>query len=131
MTRELTTEDLARHEKLVDPAGRAQALRNASARRRLTNDERLELMVGPVPGMSPPPARQQGLEQRPRALRRNQQVDVARRAGPGRHMTAQVQRNGDGWTVPIVSGYRTARRLMAGAVIVPDRTITTMKEDNR
>lgn len=35
-------------------------------------------------------------------------------------MTAQVQRDGDGWTVPMVSGYRTARRLMAGAVIVPE-----------
>ena len=46
-------------------------------------------------------------------------------------MTAQVQRNGNGWTVPVVSGYRTARRLMTGAVIVPDARLGahTMKED--
>jgi 2-methylaconitate cis-trans-isomerase PrpF len=35
-------------------------------------------------------------------------------------MSAQVQHNGDGWSVPVVSGYRTARRLMAGAVVVPE-----------
>lgn len=38
-------------------------------------------------------------------------------------MTARVERNGDGWTVPVVSGYRTARRLMAGEVIVPDEVV--------
>jgi hypothetical protein len=42
--RVLTAADLARHEKLIDPDGRAQQLRNAAARRRLTNAERLELM---------------------------------------------------------------------------------------
>jgi 2-methylaconitate cis-trans-isomerase PrpF len=35
-------------------------------------------------------------------------------------MTARVEREGDGWSVPVVSGYRTARRLMAGEVVVPD-----------
>ena len=34
-------------------------------------------------------------------------------------MRAAVERNGGGWTVRVVSGYRTARRLMAGAVLVP------------
>jgi 2-methylaconitate cis-trans-isomerase PrpF len=43
-------------------------------------------------------------------------------------MTAQVQRHGDGWTVPMVSGYRTARRLMAGAVIVPDARLGALTE---
>jgi 2-methylaconitate cis-trans-isomerase PrpF len=35
-------------------------------------------------------------------------------------MSAQVEQAGDGWTVPLVSGYRTARRLMSGVVLVPD-----------
>jgi 2-methylaconitate cis-trans-isomerase PrpF len=43
-------------------------------------------------------------------------------------MTAQVQRNADGWTVPMVSGYRTARRLMAGAVIVPDARLGARRQ---
>ncbi|OEV31990.1 hypothetical protein AN219_01770 [Streptomyces nanshensis] len=38
-------------------------------------------------------------------------------------MTAQVERNGEGWDVPVVSGYRTARRLMAGEVVVPDARV--------
>ncbi|NLU76212.1 hypothetical protein HCC61_26835 [Streptomyces sp. HNM0575] len=38
-------------------------------------------------------------------------------------MTAQVERDGDGWSVPVVSGYRTARRLMAGEVVVPDSKV--------
>lgn len=38
-------------------------------------------------------------------------------------MTAQVERNGAGWDVPVVSGYRTARRLMAGEVVVPDASV--------
>jgi hypothetical protein len=39
----VTAADLARHERLVDPDGRAQALREASATRRLTSPERAEL----------------------------------------------------------------------------------------
>ena len=35
-------------------------------------------------------------------------------------MAAEVHRQADGWSVPLVSGYRTARRLMAGVVMVPD-----------
>lgn len=38
-------------------------------------------------------------------------------------MTAQVERDGDGWAVPVVSGYRTARRLMTGEVVVPDAMV--------
>ena len=38
-------------------------------------------------------------------------------------MIAEVDRSGDGWSVPLVSGYRTARRLMTGSVIVPDSTL--------
>lgn len=40
-------------------------------------------------------------------------------------MSAEVERDGDGWTVPLVSGYRTARRLMAGVVLVPDADLAT------
>jgi 2-methylaconitate cis-trans-isomerase PrpF len=38
-------------------------------------------------------------------------------------MTAHVERDGSGWAVPVVSGYRTARRLMAGEVVVPDAKV--------
>ncbi|QPP07502.1 hypothetical protein G4Z16_15150 [Streptomyces bathyalis] len=40
-------------------------------------------------------------------------------------MTAQVERNGEGWAVPVVSGYRTGRRLMAGEVLVPDERVAS------
>jgi 2-methylaconitate cis-trans-isomerase PrpF len=40
-------------------------------------------------------------------------------------MTARVERNGDGWAVPVVSGYRTARRLMTGEVVVPDAMVAS------
>ena len=43
-------------------------------------------------------------------------------------MVAEVDRGGDGWSVPLVSGYRTARRLMAGSVLVPDSTLTVVGE---
>jgi hypothetical protein len=39
----ISASKLARHEKLVDPAGRAQELRDAAATRRLTSPERAEL----------------------------------------------------------------------------------------
>lgn len=40
-------------------------------------------------------------------------------------MTARVERDGDGWAVPVVSGYRTGRRLMAGEVLVPDARVAS------
>lgn len=40
-------------------------------------------------------------------------------------MTAQVERSGEGWAVPVVSGYRTGRRLMAGEVDVPDSKVAS------
>ena len=43
-------------------------------------------------------------------------------------MVAEVDRSGDGWSVPLVSGYRTARRLMSGSVIVPDSTLAVSGE---
>lgn len=43
-------------------------------------------------------------------------------------MVAEVGRGGDGWSVPLVSGYRTARRLMAGSVLVPDSTLAVAGE---
>lgn len=38
-------------------------------------------------------------------------------------MRAVVERNGAGWTVRAVSGFRTARRLMAGTVLVPEAVL--------
>ena len=47
-------------------------------------------------------------------------------------MTADVQRRGDTWDVASVSGYRTARRLMAGIVEVPDEQFSgTCSSDRR
>ena len=43
-------------------------------------------------------------------------------------MVAEVDRSGDEWSVPLVTGYRTARRLMAGSVIVPDSTLALSGE---
>jgi hypothetical protein len=42
-SRTISATKLAQHERLVDPAGRAKALRDASATRRLTGPERAEL----------------------------------------------------------------------------------------
>jgi 2-methylaconitate cis-trans-isomerase PrpF len=39
-------------------------------------------------------------------------------------MSASVEQNGAGWTVRVVSGYRTARRLMAGTVLVPEAVLS-------
>jgi 2-methylaconitate cis-trans-isomerase PrpF len=39
-------------------------------------------------------------------------------------MTAEAHHDGSRWRVPMVSGYRTARRLMAGAVLVPDPVLS-------
>lgn len=38
-------------------------------------------------------------------------------------LRAVVEPDGDGWRVPAVAGYRTARRLMAGTVLVPDAVL--------
>lgn len=38
-------------------------------------------------------------------------------------LRAVVEPDGDGWRVPSVAGFRTARRLMQGSVLVPDETL--------
>lgn len=40
-------------------------------------------------------------------------------------MSADVVADGDAWRVPSVSGYRTARRLMEGHVLVPDKMLSS------
>jgi 2-methylaconitate cis-trans-isomerase PrpF len=45
-------------------------------------------------------------------------------------MVAEVRRHDAGWSVPLVSGYRTARRLMAGVVSVPDPALTVDAEQH-
>lgn len=38
-------------------------------------------------------------------------------------LRAEVEPDGDGWWVPAVAGFRTARRLMSGTVLVPDAAL--------
>lgn len=43
-------------------------------------------------------------------------------------LSADVRREGDGWRVASVTGYRTARRLMEGTVLVPGRWVDSRRD---